>query len=92
MAILLIGIYFGDFFFKLPFPGLEVLSNEKQPHHLPNNIVIVENLTEIVKLFTIVIYYTITIIHRLLLYTSMKHSLLLLETFSACAQLFRHPV
>ncbi len=36
--------------------------------------------------------YTITVIHRLLIYTSMKHSLLLLKTFSACAPLFRHPV
>ncbi len=36
--------------------------------------------------------YTIMIIHQLSIYTSMKYSLLLLETFSACAQLFRHPV
>jgi hypothetical protein len=36
--------------------------------------------------------YTITIIHWLSIYTSMKHSLLLLETFSACTQLFRQPV
>jgi hypothetical protein len=36
--------------------------------------------------------HTIMIIHQLSIYTSMKHSLLLLETFSTCAQLFRHPV
>ncbi len=36
--------------------------------------------------------YTIMIIQSLSIYTSMKHSLLLLKTFSACAQLFRHPV
>ncbi len=38
------------------------------------------------------IQYTITIIHRLSIYTSMKHSPLLLKTFSACGPLFRHPV
>jgi hypothetical protein len=32
------------------------------------------------------------IIHPLSIYTSMKHSLLLLKTFSACALLFRYPV
>ena len=37
-------------------------------------------------------YYTIMNIHQLSIYTSMKHSLLLTQTFSACAQLFRYPV
>ncbi len=36
--------------------------------------------------------YMIMIIHNLQIYASMKHSLLLLKTFSTCAQLFRHPV
>ncbi len=36
--------------------------------------------------------YMITMIHQLSISTSLKHSVLLLKTFSACAQLFRHPV
>ncbi len=40
----------------------------------------------------IIRYYTITILHQLLIYTSMKHSLLLTQTFRACISLFGHPV
>jgi hypothetical protein len=55
---------------------------------------ILENVSEIEFLCRIDFLsdYMIMIILQLLIFTSMKHSLLLFTTFSACAQLFRHPV
>jgi len=44
------------------------------------------------QLGKIKLYYTITIIHQLSIYTSMKYSIFLLKIFSACPQFFRHPV
>ncbi len=37
-------------------------------------------------------HYTKTILHQLLIYTSMKHSLLQTFETSTCASIFRHPV
>jgi hypothetical protein len=36
--------------------------------------------------------YTITILHRLFIYTSMNHSLLQTQIISTCASLFGHHV
>ncbi len=45
--------------------------------------------SQLLNLYIYVYIYVYIYIHRLLIYTSMKYSLLLLKTFSPCAQIFR---